>query len=105
MHGSCIFIKGEAENHGKRTCLRPFRESVVLAGFEPGPSGSKAHIFSISQHRPGCAAITNNPQVSVATEGQQHLGSLCHSIRLSHLADRAAATLDFASCWAGEREL
>lgn len=106
MLGSCIFIKGEAETHGKRTFLRPFRGSVVLAGFESGPPGSKAPILCISQHRPGGAAITNTPQVSEANEGQQHLCSPCHSIHLSHLADRAAATMDFANCWAeGKRAL
>lgn len=70
-------------------------------------------ILCISQHGPGCAAITNNPQVSVAENNEDlflfsathptrvHRASVHHghSVHLSHLADGAAAIWDFASCW------
>lgn len=70
------FYKREAENQRKKDLLKAIRESVVLVGFEHEPSGSKLCILCMSQHRPGCAVIINNPQVSVANKGQQ---SLCSS--------------------------
>ena len=104
---------------GKRTCPRPFRESVDWWDLNLGHLVPKL-ILCISQHRPGCAAITNNTQVSVAKKtktktkflmsaicpARVNRASLHHHSVLSQLVNRAAAILDFASSWAeGKRVL
>lgn len=90
MYGSSVFMKGEAENQREKDLPEAIRESVVLVGFELEPSGSRLRISCAGQHRPGCAAITNNPQVSVANESQQ---SLCSSWSLcpSQSSDRQSS--------------